>query len=299
MSKALRMAAWIGVGFVIVVGGTLTMNQMKSRRILEKTRTVAVRPVSIPTDAAALARGKHIAQSRGCVDCHGADLGGAKVVESGAMGVWYGPNLTSGKGGRAGTFSNDDWVRAIRHGVGPDGRGLFLMPSEEYQHLGDDDLGAVIAYLKSVPPVDRPNVPIQLGLIAQMLVATNKIKLSADVIDHLNVRPPTVAPGVTLDYGRYVAVGCVGCHGPNYSGGKIEIGPPEWPEAANLTPHASSRLTQWSEEDFIRTLRSGRRPDGTELNVAMPRNFGLMNDVELKALWMYLKSLPAVETGKR
>ncbi len=299
MSNALRMAAGIGVGFVIVVGGTLTMNHLKSRRILEQTRTVVVRPVLIPTEAAALARGKHIAQSRGCLDCHGADLGGAKVVESGAMGLWYGSNLTAGKGSRAGKFSNDDWVRAIRHGVGPDGRGLFLMPSEEYQHLGDDDLGAVIAYLKSVPPVDRTTVPIELGLIAQMLVATNKIKLAADVIDHLNVRPPTVPPGVTLDYGRYLAVGCFGCHGPNYSGGKIETGPPEWPEAANLTPHASSRLTKWTEEDFIRTIRTGRRPDGTDLNVAMPRSFGLMNDVELKALWMYLKSIPAVETGKR
>jgi hypothetical protein len=207
--------------------------------------------------------------------------------------------LTKGRGSRTAQFKDEDWVRAIRHGVGPDGKGLFLMPSEEYAHLSDADLGAVIAYLKTAPSVDRDRVPIQLGPVARVLVGTGKMKLSPEVIDHANLKPPVVEPGVTLDYGRYLSVGCIGCHGPNFSGGKIAIGPPDWPPAANLTPHADSRVAKWSEGDFITALRTAKRPDGVELNPAMPRAFGNMDDTELKALWLFLKSLPAVPMGVR
>ena len=117
------------------------------------------------------------------------------------------------------------------------------------------------------------------------------------MIDHANVKPAVVTPAVTVDYGRYIAVGCTGCHGDNFSGGKIKIGPPDWPPAANLTPHADGRLAKWTEEDFIRALRTAKRPDGTELNPVMPRAFAALDDVELKAIWMYLKTLPAAPTG--
>jgi mono/diheme cytochrome c family protein len=123
--------------------------------------------------------------------------------------------------------------------------------------------------------------------------------LAAEEIDHAHLSPPVVQPGATVEYGRYLAVGCVGCHGSNYSGGKIEVGPPDWPPAANLTPHPSSRLSQWSEADFVQTLHTAHRPDGTELNPVMPRAFGQMSDDELKAIWRFLKTLPPTETGRR
>jgi cytochrome c553 len=100
-----------------------------------------------------------------------------------------------------------------------------------------------------------------------------------------------------VEYGRYVANGCIGCHGTNFSGGKIPVGPPDWPPAANLTPHADGRLTKWTDADFIQTLRTARRPDGSELNPVMPRLFGQMDDVELKAIWAFLQTLPAAATG--
>jgi mono/diheme cytochrome c family protein len=299
MRKLLKILAWAFGGLVAVIVVAAVVMSSKASAALKQNYAVTVRPIAIPTGPEAITRGQHLARSRGCTECHGADFGGAKVVEDGAMGRWYGPNLTAGEGIRAGKFNNDDWVRAIRHGVGPDGRPLFLMPSEEYQHLSDEDLGDVIAYAKSVPPVNRASVPIELGPIAKMLVATGKMKLPASIIDHANVRPPSIRKAVSLDYGRYISVGCVGCHGPNFSGGKIEIGPPDWPPAANLTPHADSRLPKWSEGDFITVIRTGKRPDGSETNSVMPRAFGNMDDTELKALWMYLKSLPAVVTGAR
>jgi cytochrome c553 len=266
---------------------------------LAKAVAVTPKPVAIPTDAAALARGKHLAQTRGCNDCHGADYAGNKVIEDGAMGRLHAPNLTRGRGGRIAEFTDADWVRSIRHGVGPDGRRLFVMPSDEYSHFSDSDLGALIAYLKSVPAVDRERPATALGPVSRVLLATGKMKLPAENIDHANLNPVHVAPAVTTEYGRYVAASCMGCHGSNFSGGKIEVGPPDWPHAANLTTHADSRLPKWTEEDFLKVLRTGKRPDGTELNPVMPRVFGAMDETELKALWAFFRSLPATATGVR
>jgi cytochrome c553 len=173
------------------------------------------------------------------------------------------------------------------------------MPSYEYAGFTEQDFGALVAYLKSVPPVDRERVPVRLGPVARVLVALGKIKLAAGEIDHANVRPTVVTPGVSVEYGRYLAAGCTGCHGANLSGGKIDIGPPDWPLAANLTPHPSARLAKWTEADFLKAMREARRPDGSIVNPVMPAVFGQMTDVELQALWRYLRTLPATATGER
>lgn len=299
MRKLLRILGYFAAGVLVLAAVAAVLVRWRSGAVLDKSYVLAVRPVTIPGDAASLARGKYVAETRGCIDCHGRDFAGAKVISDGAMGTLYGPNLTRGRGGRAGTFKDEDWVRAIRHGVGPDNRGLFIMPSEEYTHFSDSDLGSLIAYLKTVPPVDRERVPTSLGPVSRVLLTIGKIKLAPEMIDHAAQRPREVVPGITAEYGRYVANGCIGCHGPNFSGGKIEVGPPSWPHAANLTPHPSGRLGKWTEADFVQAIRTGKRPDGTELNPVMPRTFGQMNDVELKALWAFFRTTPAVATGAR
>ena len=299
MSSVLKILGYVAGGVVVLVAVAATAAVISSNGKLKKTYSVMPRPIAIPSDAVAIAQGKHLAETRGCNDCHGKDYAGDKVIEDGAMGKLHGPNLTRGKGGRVATFKDEDWVRAIRHGVGPDGRGLFIMPSEEYSHFSDEDLGALVAYMKTIPAVDRERVPTELGPISRMLLATGKMKLAADVIDHPNVKPKAIAPAVSAEYGKYVASSCIGCHGPNLSGGKIEIGPPSWPQAANLTPHADGRLSKWTEAEFVQVMRTAKRPDGTELNPVMPRAFGQMNDTELKALFAYFKALPATAIGVR
>lgn len=299
MFRVLKFLGFLLGGVLVLAVIAASAAYIASNARLKKTFAVSPRAVAIPTDAAALARGKHLAETRGCNDCHGKDYAGNRVIDDGAMGRLHAPNLTRGHGGRIGTFKDEDWVRAIRHGVGPDRLGLLIMPSEEYSHFNDEDLGAIIAYLKTVPPVDRVRVPTSLGPVSRMLLATGKMKLGAEVIDHPNVKPAYIAPGVTAEYGRYVAASCMGCHGPNFSGGKIEAGPPDWPKAANLTPHGDGRLAKWNEADFIQTLRTAKRPDGTDLHPVMPRVFGQLNDVEMKALWAFFKTLPAASTGVR
>ncbi len=295
-----KLLKWLGLAVTGLVGvvlvGAVIVYFLSNAKLARKF-VVNVRPVAVPSDAGAIARGKHIAETRGCAECHGKDLGGAVVIDDGAMGHVAGPNITRGTGGLPAGFGDVDIIRAIRHGVTPDGRGLFLMPAADFATMSDADMGAIVAYVKSVAPVNRPSDPIKLGPVARALVAFGKIKLDAEKIDHANVRPAVVTPGVTVEYGRYLAIGCTGCHGSNFSGGKIAIGPPDWPPAANLTPDPEGRISKWTEADFIATLRTAKRPNGTELNPVMPRAFGQLDDLELKALWMFLKTLPAAPTG--
>lgn len=301
MRRALKIILGIVVSLVVIAAGLGLWLRAKSQGALKKTYAVAVRPVTVPTDVAAVARGRHLAQTRGCIDCHGADLAGARVIEDGAMGRLYGSNLTPGKGSSVGGFTDEDWVRAIRHGVGKDGRGLFVMPSLEYAHFTDEDLGALVAFLRTLPPVDRERGATAYGPVSTVLLALSPEKMiAAEAL----VRAPVTAPAAivkepTADYGRYLAASCMGCHGPNFSGGKIEIGPPDWPLAANLTPHPDGRLSKWSEQDFITAVRTAKRPDGTELSPVMPRGFAGMDDVELKALWAFFQTLPPAAQGVR
>lgn len=299
MKKFLKFLGYGLIALLVVVAVGLGVVYWQSGARLKQTFAVNVSAMPVPTDAAAVERGRHLAVTRGCMECHGADFGGAKVVDDPAMGRLYGPNLTRGSGGLAADYGAADYERAIRHGVTREGRGLFLMPSVDFARMSTRDMGDLIAYLQSRPAVDRVSVPLQIGPVARLLMVAGKIKLSAEEIDHAGVQPHEAVPGVTVDYGRYLVANCTGCHGANLSGGKIDIGPPDWPPAANLTPHASGRLAQWTEADFIKALREARRPDGTEISAVMPRAFGYLNDTEVKALWIYLQTIPAAATGVR
>jgi mono/diheme cytochrome c family protein len=209
-------------------------------------------------------------------------------------------NLTGGRGGVAGGMTVADWVRAVRHGVGRGGRALLFMPSQEFNAVSDADLGALVSYLRSVAPVDRRPRANSVGPVGRMLYLSGKIPLvPAEVIDHAAPRKPAPVAGRTSEYGAYLAASCAGCHGAGLAGGRVPGTPSEWPAAANLTPHASG-LAAWTEADFVRALRTGRRPDGRELKGEyMPwKNFAQFTDDELGAIWLYLRTLPAAPTPK-
>jgi mono/diheme cytochrome c family protein len=210
------------------------------------------------------------------------------------------PNLTAGTGGVGANNTDEDWVRAIRHGVGHDGRGLLLMPSRDFYSLSDEDLGFLIAYLKTLPPVDSELPSTAPGPLGRVMLALGQFPPEATnpdvlVIDHNGPRPVSPQPGVTVEYGKYLASTCTLCHGANFNGGTIRTDAEYL--APNLTP--GGEMAFWSEEDFITTLRTGVTPGGKQLKDAMPwKYFGQMTDDELKAVWLYLQSLPALEQGK-
>lgn len=290
------LAAIVAILAGMIVAAVIVV-AVRSDAVLHRIHAVPPAELTVTSDAAAIARGHHVALVRGCVACHGPDLGGAEVMDNFPMGRIYGPNLTRGRGGLPEGFTDEDFERAIRHGVAPDGRGLFLMPSDDYSDLSRSDLNDLIAYVKSVPPVNRASVPIRLGPVARVLLAAGKMTLAADRIDHASVQPDEVPPGATVAYGRYLSTACSGCHGEHFSGGKIAGGAPDWPPAANLTPDPSGGLGKWTEADFEHLLKTGLRPDGSSVSPVMPRVFGQMDPTEMQALWLFLRSLPPRPTG--
>jgi len=298
MKKVLK---WIGVilaGLVGLAAVAATLVFIVSNSRMNKSYAIPEETVAVTAGEEAIARGAHIAVIRGCTDCHGRNLAGNPVIEDPAIGNIYASNLTAGQGGVGGAYSDADWVRAIRHGVGPDGKPLLFMPSQEFYYLSDEDLGALIAYLKSVPPVDNEPPQDRVGPLGRVLFLAGQFPLiPAELIDHDGPRPQVPPPGVTVEYGRYLAVGCIGCHGPDYAGGPIPGGSPDWPPAANLTP--AGQLAGWTEAGFIAAMRTGVKPGGERFNEAMPYEaVGAMTDEELKALWLFLQSLPPVEAGQ-
>jgi mono/diheme cytochrome c family protein len=293
MSKVLE---WIGkiVGslLALLVLATALLYGITGAR-LNKTYDIPVEQLSVTTDAASIERGRHLVATMGlCRECHGVDLAGQILDDDPIVGRLVAPNLTSGRGGVGRTFSDADFVRAIRHGIGQDGKSLIAMSSNYYYGLSDADLAAVIAYLKSLPPVDKELPATRVGgPLGRVYLLIEPSLLVADAIDHNAPRPPAPEPGVTVEYGRYLALTCSVCHADNLAGKPGEGG------GLNLTP--GGELAGWTQQDFMRTLRTGVTPAGKELNaVDMPwKSIGQMTDAELTAIWLYLQSLPPVETA--
>ena len=298
MKTALKIiAGLVGIlilGVIVIAVGLYFI----SNSFMNNSYEVVAETIRIPIDEETVARGQHIATSRGCTDCHGENLAGDVFWNDGAMGTLYASNLTSGRGGAGAAYTDADWVLAIRHGIGPDNRPLLFMPSQEYWYFNNRDLAALIAYLKSLPAVDNEIPEPTIGPLARVLYMAGELPLvPAELIDHIG-RPAAPEPGVTEEYGEYLAAGCIGCHGAGLSGGSIPGGPPDWPPASNLTP--GGNLADWSEDDFVTALRTGATPSGDQLSQAMPwQTTARMTDEELKALWLYLQSLPTRPTGHR
>lgn len=248
----------------------------------------------------AIERGKALVVTRlGCHDCHGADFAGNVVMDVPPVGGMIGPNITLGEGGRGEAFDVADFERIVRHGVDRDG-GTTMMPAIDYEGLSDKEVSDVWMYVQSFPAVDQVMKEPYLGPVLKMQLATGSLPLGPFVIDHDRPRPkmpPEAKPNV--EFGKHITMVCRGCHGMNYSGGPIQGGDPSWPPAGNLTPHGEG-IADWSEADFIQAMRSGKRPDGSAIDEVMPWKFmAAMPDLELKAMFAYLKSLPATPTGER
>lgn len=289
-----RLAAGVVLLLVAALATVYAMSEWRLRRVWDVQASVPV----VPSDAAAVARGDHLATIRGCKGCHGPDLGGATFIDAPVMARLSGSNLTSGQGGIV--RSDLDRVRAIRHGVAPNGRSLLFMPSQEFNALSESDMGDLLAYLHSVPAVDRTLPPNRVGPLGRALFLAGKVPLlPAEVVDH-QARPAQPNPGATPAYGAYLASSCKGCHGAGLSGGHIPGTPPSWPDAANLTPHASG-LAGWSEADLRRALREGISRDGRKLKTDfMPvRETRHLSDEEIGALYAYFRSVPAKPRGGR
>ena len=325
MKKFLLRVGW-GLFVFIILG--LVGIYFSSQGRLNRVYKIPDEKVGISRDTESIEYGKHIFQFRGCEACHSA--GSADTVTSDEFGMQahlnlpsqeiplmegniylddpsvgkvVASNLTSGQGGVGDVYDDVDWVKAVRHGIRPDGTPLLFMPSTEFYFLSDEDLGAVIAYIETAPPVDNllPRSKVSLvGRIIMTLVPEITF-IPAELIPHAAERPASPEVGVTPEYGEYLTQSCKVCHGLTMSGGQIPGFPASWPPAPNLTWGYGSALPAWDEDGFITTLRTGKTPGGVDLRSEyMPwPSYKYMYDNELRTVWIYLQSLPPREYGNR
>ena len=267
---------------------------------VDKVYDVPAPDVVASKDPAVIERGNHLTNSiAACAaaGCHGPDFGGGHVIAMGPVATLAAPNITSANLGAA--YSDGEIARVITHGIKKDGRTLRFMPAQDIAWLPQDDVVAIVSYLRSVPPVERDNQPLIIKTLGKILDRQDKFILDvARRIDHTKAEtPPSPAP--TAAYGAFISRLCSGCHGEHLSGGPLPGAPPSIPTPLNLTPDASG-LKDWSFDDFEKLMRTGVRKNGKQLDPFMPiecwRNF---DDVEMHAIWAYLRTVPPTVLGSR
>jgi mono/diheme cytochrome c family protein len=298
-----RILKWAGAAVLVALLVTAVIAAWAYSRAMGRvTRKwdLSPAPVVVPDDADSVKEGERLFSARGCKKCHGADAAGVLILDVPAMGTVYGANLTKGQGSAVLNYTEVDWVRTVRHGVKPSGLPTQVMDSKEYQFITDRDLGLIVAYLRTVPPVDRQNPPFRITALSYIFHGLGMLDVtSADQVDHerKNEAPP---PGAAPEFGQYVVrLQCQQCHGDTLSGGKLS-GAPGLAIPANLTPDDETGLGKWSYEQFATAMRTGKRPDGRVLDGLMPWDvYTSMSDDELTAVWTYLRSQPARKFGGR
>lgn len=285
-----KFAKKIGITFALLI--TVVILVVQVRFSLISNQTFKTYPISISEDVAHgdIKLGERIFQVRnGCVECHGKDLSGQKVMENGPMGKIWGHNITPFN---LKSWTDEEIARAIRYGVHKTGRSLRFMPSFDFEGLSKSDLASLIAYLRSMPSVEKPNHDNTFGPIAKIMSVMGKmpVMFPALIIDQEKGFADKPPEGATPEFGKYLANSCVGCHNTNFTGGKIPGGDPSWPEAANIRLGANP---MWTEIKFNEMIKTGISVNhGKPVRAPMPLPLlQQLNPTELKALWIFLSSL--------
>ncbi len=274
--------------------------------------------IKASTDSAVIARGKYLVFGPAhCADCHG-DMSKLEELKKGAViplsggfempidpGIFRPRNITPDLETGIGKLSDGEVARVMRHSVGADGR--VIVPFMPFQNMSDDDLTAVISFLRSQPPVKNKVEPSAYNFLGKAVLATGLIK----PVGPNRTPVKSIKIDTTIEYGSYIAnsvANCVGCHtnrdlktgkfiGEPFAGGFFMPA-----EAAskgysfvtpNLTPHkATGRLTEWNENAFVARFKLGRIQETSP----MPWDaFSRLNEVEIRAVYRYLNSIPPVE----
>ena len=292
-----KIFKWTGIvlGSLLVLAAVLVgVLYARGNSRLRKEYEVQSESILIPNDQVSLEQGKKWATVL-CADCHGEDFSGKPLVDDKTVGFVAAPNLTPGEGGAGAEFTDADWILALRHGVDPhEGRALIGMPSMNYYYLTDKDLGEIIAYIKTVAPVDDEWGEPGLSFMGKELLAAGafgKNILPAEIINHTapaSAVSSDVSVGYgngSVEYGEYLVrvIGCRDCHGENLTGGSSPA--PGAPYAPDLTESGIGGT--WSKETLITAVR-------TMTGKGMPwAALKPLDDPELEAILLYLQSLPA------
>ncbi len=302
----LAILKWIAVffsGLLTLIPAALLVLALVGYANLNRHYDNPAANIQVARTPAQIARGEKLANA--CTSCHtpenklplsGVNFG-AKFDFPPMMGALYSPNLTPS--GDISDWTDGEVIRAIREGVHKNGRSLLIMPAGNFKNLSDEDVQALVAYLRSQPATGGPTPQSSLSVIGAIF---------NNLSDFRTAQPPvgrvTAPPAGTPEYGKYLVdvIGCRDCHGSQLQG-KIDsqIGPPGGPNLTLIIP-------QWTEEQFMTFFNSGTMPGGAKVPILTlksgfseprmnwPGVRASTTDDDLKAMYAYLHGLPLVES---
>ncbi|HEX3103937.1 MAG TPA: c-type cytochrome [Terriglobales bacterium] len=311
MRRGIKIALITLVVLIIAVAGMAV--QLFGLRTFIGPRKRDLTGQTFTSTPARMERGKYIANSMGCLYCHSPHdfskrdepisagmLGaGQQLPYADLPGRIIAPNLTPDKDTGTGTWSDDAMARAIREGIGHDGRALFpIMPYQHYRTMPDEDLASVVVYLRSLPAVRNQLAKTEVIFPVKYLIRNAPQPITAPVPQ------PDLSDSVKRGAFLVNLVGCADCHTPidnhhnpipgmDFSGGQIIALGSAKVASANLTPDPSG-IPYYDEKLFIQAMRTGN-VGARELSDAMPWVvLGKMTDQDLGAIFAYLKTLKPV-----
>jgi len=235
--------------------------------------------LTVPADAAGIAAGKHVAQLAGCMHCHGEKLSGGLVDDIPHLARLVAPNISV----VLPKYTDAQLATVLRKGVKPDGSSVLFMPSEMYRHLADEDLGRLIAYLRTVPVTSAGvQEKSEVRIIGRTLLATGKFKPSALAIETLPPPANAFDAGDPVSLGRHLTMSyCSECHGQSLEGFEPIHAPP------------LSIAKSYSVGDFSKLMHDGVPPGDRELKLMGPTarvRFSNFTPEEVAAVHAYLQS---------
>ncbi len=279
-----RLLRWVGIGLGSLVALAIiayAVAYLLSERHLRHTYEIPSVSISIPTDPESITEGRRLATIHGCfAGCHGKEAEGGVLFDEPVIAHVVAPNLTAA----VRKYSDAQLVVAIRYGLRPDGHSMVVMPAEGFILLTDEDLGRIIAFLKSLPAVEGPAPNFSLGPAGRLGFAIGQFKLVAQLI--AETVPPPEATNEEATYGRYLArTSCVQCHGTDLRG----------TSNPDFTSPDLQVVAAYSQEAFMELLRTGVAIGGRKLGVMgawAQTNLSQLTDAEIAALYSYLHALP-------
>ena len=277
MRRALRWTGYVGGGLIALIAVAAAYVWAASNQELDE-RIQAKPERLVPMRQASLEHGQHLILTRGCAECHGTSLQGARFLDDPKIATIYATNLTR----VARTASDQELARAIRQGIGRDGRPLLVMPSESYSALTDAEVSALIKAIRVMPAGGSPTPPPRVGPLGRIGIVNGKLKTAPALVAEYR-QAPLPDLGARFAGGRHIAVTvCTGCHGSTLSGKE----PAPGTIAPDLTMAGAYDLPA-----FTRLMRTGLPPSGRELKMmtgVSRKAFRHFTDEEIAALHAYL-----------
>lgn len=278
MAKALRWAGYLLGLLLLLILAAAAWIWFASEQVLGKAHDAVAESLVAPT-AEQLADGPRQLKVLGCLSCHGEGLRGNLMFSEPNVADVYAPNLTL----LASKASDQQLARAIRQGIGVDGRPLFVMPSAQYARLDDGEVAALIAAIRALPVGGKPTPAVSVGPIGRIGLATGKFSTQPEQVERYRTDMP-MDLGAQFAKGRKLAmVNCAECHGPSFRGGEPKPGEP----APDLMVAGAYDLPE-----FQRLMRTGI-PTGNrrlKLMATVARNdLRHFTDAEIEAIHAYLK----------